>query len=363
MNVILIGASTRAAAQSALRAGWSPWCADLFADADLERIATAHEIPADEYPDGLLSAIAHAPPGPVIYTGSLENRPDLIARIERPIWGNPPAILRAIRNPERWTPFLQNLGISCPLVCDRPQANGSWLLKPRKSGGGLGIQRYVHQAFDLRTHYLQEHIEGTSCSAIYVGMDRQTIFLGVTHQLVGIPWLNATGYQYCGNIAPLPLPADQESRWRKIGDALGQFPLRGLFGVDAIVRDGVPWPVEINPRYTASVELFERSSGQALLPLHANALGMETVGGPLPRTPDARRRTIHGKAILYARKTFAFPAGPWLDESDYADVPHAGEVIEEGRPVLTIFASATSVSDCVERLKEKARDLDQRLWG
>ena len=35
-HLLLFGASVRAAAFSALRAGLRPWCADLFGDADLQ---------------------------------------------------------------------------------------------------------------------------------------------------------------------------------------------------------------------------------------------------------------------------------------------------------------------------------------
>src|SRR5438552_2312821 len=115
-DVILIGASTRAAATSALRAGWMPWCADLFADADLERIATVRQAPMATYPHGLLDALADAPHAPVMYTGALENWPDLIAKIDRPLWGNPPTVLRAIRSPERWTQCLRMFGVPCPVV-------------------------------------------------------------------------------------------------------------------------------------------------------------------------------------------------------------------------------------------------------
>ena len=70
-SVLLIGASTRAAAHSARRAGWTPWCADLFADADLRPIATVRKVPLNDYPRGLLSALEVAPPGSVLYCGGL----------------------------------------------------------------------------------------------------------------------------------------------------------------------------------------------------------------------------------------------------------------------------------------------------
>jgi predicted ATP-grasp superfamily ATP-dependent carboligase len=369
-SVILLGASTRAAALSARRAGWTPWCADLFADADLERIATVCKVPAERYPYGLLDALADAPDGPVIYTGGLENWPGLIARISRPLWGNPPEALRVTRSPERWTEYVRAYRVACPSIAIAPQPSGRWLLKPRRSSGGFGIHAYDGQSFRVRTHFLQEQIDGESCSAVFLGTGPLSALLfGVSRQLVGVSWLNATGYQYCGNIGPLPLDADQRARWQYLGAVLNGIPLRGLFGVDAIVRDGVPWLVEINPRCTASIELFERSYGQALLPLHRAAF----VGAPLPVFAMPPPPMVWGKAILYARQTFALPAhGPWLaalepnvdvDTVEYADIPHAGETIEQGRPVLTLFASAATPAACEQKLQEKAEALARRLWG
>jgi predicted ATP-grasp superfamily ATP-dependent carboligase len=369
MNVILLGASTRAAAMSVVRAGWTPWCADLYADADLERIATVRRVPLADYPKGLLDALAHLPAGPVVYTGALENRPDLIARIDRPVLGNPPEVLRAVRSPRRWAQTLQAAGLPCPAIAEKCTV-GRWLLKPRKSAGGLDINVYSGQAFNPRTHFLQEHLDGVPCSAVYMGLDDDAILLGVTRQLIGTPWLHATGFHYAGNIGPLPLDAAAGEHWRRIGSVLAQtFHLRGLFGVDAVEHDGVPWPVEINPRYTASVELLERAFGQAFLPLHCRAFEPTNLPASYPETSAK----IVGKAILYARATLAFPErGPWLaaldpgvdlDAIEYADIPQAGEVIEQGRPVLTLFASAATVSDCETMLQEKADGLARCLWG
>lgn len=368
-TVIILGASTRAAAMSARRAGWTPWCADLFADADLERIATVRKVPIDAYPHGLFEALADAPQAPVIYTGALENRPDLIARIDRPLWGNPPNVLRAVRSPEQWTMCLLEAGLPCPRISNKAEPTGQWLLKPRKSGGGFGIHFHDRQAFVARSHFLQERIDGLPCSAAFLGANGQAFLLGVTQQLIGTPWLNASGFHYAGSIGPLPLDPKTQTAWRQLGVALvTTFGLRGLFGVDAVLRDGVPWPVEINPRYTASIEILERSFDDAFLTYHRAAFE----GAHPPAFNPPATSAIHCKGILYARRTLTIPdRGPWLDSLEiaalepieFADIPYAGEVIEQGRPVLTLFASAPTVGDCMVKLQEKAQALDRRLWG
>jgi predicted ATP-grasp superfamily ATP-dependent carboligase len=145
MNLIIIGASARAAAFSAHRAGLRPWCVDLFGDADLARRFPVRRIPLDNYPHGLLRALADAPDGPVLYTGGLENYPGLIARINRPLWGNSPEVLRRVRSPYVLDDMLRRHGLpALALRADPPSAADSrrWLLKPLAGSGGLGIRPY-----------------------------------------------------------------------------------------------------------------------------------------------------------------------------------------------------------------------------
>src|SRR5437016_5423412 len=88
-NLLIVGASTRAAAFSALRAGLTPWCADLFVDADLQRRCPVERVAPQEYPQCFIAIAANGPPGPWMYTGALENQPAMIETIarRRPLWG------------------------------------------------------------------------------------------------------------------------------------------------------------------------------------------------------------------------------------------------------------------------------------
>ena len=56
-RILIIGGSTRAAADSVRRAGWIPICADLFADLDLR--STVEVIPVQHYPSSLPEDVAH----------------------------------------------------------------------------------------------------------------------------------------------------------------------------------------------------------------------------------------------------------------------------------------------------------------
>ena len=46
----------------------------------------------------------------------------------------------------------------------------------------------------------------------------------------------------------------------------------------------------------------------------------------------------------------------------FADLPHAGEVISAGRPVLTLFACARRIEDCIIALRRRAAEVERWLY-
>ncbi len=380
-HLLLVGASTRAAAFSALRAGLRPVCADLFGDADLRARCPVWRVEPKDYPRGFLDVPALDVPGPWLYTGGLENRPDLVdamAGRRQPLWGNAAAVLRRVRSPFAVWEILTEAGLPCPALWRGdapPPPSRRWLVKPLAGAGGSGIRAWDHDASrpaPARRAYWQEFIPGESCAAIYVSDGPSARLLGATRQLVGESWLHAAPFHYCGSIGPLALEPGLRRHFADLGAVLARgFGLMGLFGVDCILRDGVPYPVEVNPRYTASVEVIEYATGLAALGLHRQAFETKLV----PHwEADAPRAPVAGKAILFARQPLRFPeAGTWRSWTTpfpsaeimpaFADVPHPGAVIEAGRPILTLLRRALTVEACHEELRRLASDLDRWLFG
>jgi uncharacterized protein len=371
-TVILIGASVRAAAMSALRAGLRPWCADLFADADLGRLCPSVRLHGD-YPRGFARLLKDAPPGPLAYTGGLENYPDTIDTMAaaRPLWGNEAAVLRAVRSPSQMRSALRRRRLPCPgtVVSPRAARTNEWLLKPRRGAGGRSITWWNPKQGVPRSHYVQQFIHGEPGSAVFIGFDRAAHLVGITRQLIGLPWLHARPFQYAGSIGPWMLPETTTSILHKMAEVLvGDFRLRGLFGVDFILADdGMPFPVEVNPRYPASVEVLELACQFATLAWHRRAFAGYSPRLRAPRTHASQR--FVGKAIWFAPRDLKFPArGPWLrtlrkpwsawSVPGFADIPRAGEVVRKGHPVLTYFAEGDSTAECSTQLARMAAKLE-----
>src|SRR4051812_40999335 len=141
-TLLIVGASARAAAFSALRAGLRPWAIDLFADRDLAAVCPVQAVPPNRYPDALPELASAAPPGPWMYTGALENRPDLVERLAAapPLWGNDAAALCRVRAPFALAAALRAADVPCPAVRADDAPAGRWLVKPLASAGGVGIR-------------------------------------------------------------------------------------------------------------------------------------------------------------------------------------------------------------------------------
>ncbi len=130
------------------------------------------------------------------------------------------------------------------------------------------------------------------------------------------------------------------------------FGLKGVGGIDIIISDGPdgrprPFLVEINPRYTASMELFEQSYGLNIYSLH-----LEALNGYLPEFSlnGHLDGPFAGKAIVFARNSIIIPdTGGW-PERGWKDIPFPNDEIKKGRPVCTVFARGSTYNECFTNL-------------
>jgi predicted ATP-grasp superfamily ATP-dependent carboligase len=241
----------------------------------------------------------------------------------------------------------------------------AWLRKPRASGGGHAIAPWTGSARAAarlaRRWYLQERIEGRPGSVVFVADGERCVTLGVSRQLVGDSAFGGDGFRYCGSIlssaGDVSLPAATA-----LADAVtAEFGLVGVNCVDFVARDGVPWAVEVNPRWSSSMELVERAYGLSVFGAHARACTERALPAFDVAAARPAARTL-GKAIVYARHdSDVGDTSAWLADRDVRDVPHAGERIPAGRPVCTVLAEGIDDAACYAALVRKAERLRAAL--
>jgi uncharacterized protein len=364
-NLILLGASVRAAAQSAVRADFVPYSIDLYADRDCAACGAAIKI--KRYPDGFAEALAAAPATPWLYTGGLENYPRLIDRLAeiRPLLGNEGRAVRQARDPMVLKTAAAEAGLPFPITVSGGNGQTSfdgnqrrWLSKLRRSSGGVGIQ-FVEPTQDKRRSsrwWLQEFVEGESASAVFVAAGGRATLLGATRQLLGGDFGLSRPFLYVGSIGPLRLHERELASLGALANVLAANGLVGLFNID-FVRNAVGlWPIEVNPRYSASVEVIERAIGLAALDWHVRACRQDA----LPQLAALSSGRCAGKAVVYAQQGGAIP--PRLDEHicDWnvggeaprlADLPRVGEPVKRDQPILTVLAEGGSIADVETQLR------------
>jgi uncharacterized protein len=378
-RVIIAGVTTRALATSAARSGWQVTALDGFGDQDLRALAVDVVVVrtgAQGYTPELLKTMRSEY---AAYTSNLENYPESVALLEsgRKLLGNPPEVLRQARDPMGLMRMFRRQGFITPLTraATAPKGNQAdgWLLKPRRSGGGHGTRLWRRRKPVSRSHYLQQRIEGIPGSVLFVADGSRALVLGLSRQLVGERGLGARGFRYCGSLfstgPAYPLfpwhPRVEETAGALADAATAELKLVGLNGIDFIARLGVPYPIELNPRYSASMELVERAHGVKLFELHASACEAK-LPGRVARASSAAG--VVGKAVVFARRSVTIgDTQAWLLGGSIADVPHAGEHIRRGHPICTVFAEGSSVAACRRTLLRRAesvyRSVAQRARG
>jgi len=375
-RVLIVGGSTRAAAWSAVRAGWTPICADLFADLDTRQVAEI--IPVRDFPASLPEDIASVQADGWFYTGGLENHPDVIERMLRPasygsLWGAPPAALRLVRDPFWLVETLRAAGLPALDVLPEsspPSADGTWLQKPLASVGGRAIRVWDQTTASCdfgEPHCFQHRAAGDSCSAVLRARDGQVEWLGATQQLINFEASRASvPFAYCGSCGPIDQPGspvslsmESQNTVTRIAKVLARASdLCGLFGIDFVLDRDCVWMTELNPRYTASVEVLELARRQSLLVAVVESGSKRSIDS-LAEVCGLKKEPVEfvAKVILYASRSFSAPdlihllhcESPW-HMPFLADVPAPGTVIEAGWPICTVFAKGRSPQQCLSTL-------------
>ena len=382
--LVVIGASVRAWAWSARRAGWHVRGADLFADRDLLAIADAIAVPPEDYPEGLATAADRFPPGPWCYSGALENAPDLVDALaaRRPLAGCPGSVLRQVRSPRLLGRALAAAGLAFPATRDAHHGlpeDGTWLVKPRRGAAGRGIAPWHGPRAGAATEsprVWQERVPGVPVSASFILDAGGARLVGTTEQLVGLAAWHAAPFGWCGavEIEPGRLVDRWREQWTRVGRVLHEdFGLVGAVGVDAVAAGtGRLVVLEVNPRPTASMELVDRRTGGSLALEHLVACGL--AGGRPPAAAPAGG--TQAKGVLRARRPITVDARATAtlddlarrfhdgdDRPGLADLPRTGTTIPAGSPLLSLFAAGDGPEDARRRLARRVALVEAALAG
>ncbi len=381
--LLVIGASTRAVAQSAARIGKAVHAIDLFCDEDLRMVAkSVAKVHPDDYPHAFLELAKELPSTAFCYTGGLENYPAIINGLQecRSLAGNSGMSLRSARDPFFLSALMREAHIPFPEThhCAKglPQ-DGSFLAKQRNSTGGRSVTYWESDTSSNSSTFWQKRICGSPYSASFIMDHGQANMLGITRQLIGRVCSKRFPFAYHGSLTLRhnDIPAKLRDVTQKCGTILAQrCGLVGAVGIDFVVdQNSQPWMIEVNPRFTASMELHERTTGQSIVGEHLSACGNTT------RCAVARADSIPHqnwiKIILFTKGNFRVDKhvhAVWKTYQErwsaadggqpaLADIPTADQTIHEGSPSLTLFAVGRCPTQAIAKLQQRISILREHM--
>jgi predicted ATP-grasp superfamily ATP-dependent carboligase len=364
-TVVVAALSARQLASSARRAGWTVHALDLFGDVDT-RAAASRWTPIGE-PDTLridgarfLAALKDACSAARcigwIAGAGFEPQLHLLdagARV-MPLIGNGTDVAQRVRDPRRFFAALDGLGIAHPPTQFTPPRDPrGWLVKDFASSGGWHVRRadgtLPGAAEDGATGvYFQREAAGRPMSLLFLADGKRA--LPVATNALRFRAVGARPFVYHGAIGPVTdLPAHVPVALARAVDALADaFQLRGLGSLDVLVDGDTIRVLELNPRPTATLALYDADMPRGLVLQHVEACKARLPDAPLP----IRSTRVRGESTVFtAQRCRIQPAHvSALTHLGCHDIPQPGTDVPAGAPLCTVAAHDTTVTHVDEQL-------------
>ncbi|UCE15261.1 MAG: ATP-grasp domain-containing protein [Candidatus Bathyarchaeota archaeon] len=376
-NVLVIGLDVVSLASSARKAGYQVHAVDYFGDQDLKRLCcktrsiieqrageNCGQLDINFSAEALLQLtkdlLKSSEIEAMLLSSSLEDSPKVLFALNEliPVIGNPPDIIQKVRNKAHFFRELERQGIPHPETATaenfeetrKKSENIGFpvVVKPSKGFGGAGVReaynvQELKQAFRNATLVdnkvlVQERVSGTAASASLISSTDKAVVLTLNEQLLG---MREVGQQepfgYCGNVVPLSLMAAVTDACKSVVEKVVlHFGLVGSNGVDLVIsEEGVPYVIEVNPRFQGTLECVERVLRTNIVKAHVEACAQ----GILP-TVLKKPSIFCVRLILFAPQRSITPDLSIFQEA--SDIPLPGTIVEEGEPVCSIVVEGTS---------------------
>lgn len=395
-KLLVVGVDTGGIAKSARKAGYKVYAAGYFGDLDLRRVCSGWEaiveqnkgescgkmgerLNLESFLDMTRSLGQKYEIERSLISSGLEGFPEVLSKLDRivPILGNNPKVMEQVRKKPGFFNQLERLGIPYPetvAVKSLNQAKAAAsemgypvVVKPIKGFAGAGIRKarnseqiekvFIEASSVSKRLLIQRFIEGVHASISFIASDTEIRILTVNEQLLGKQFLfQPEPLGYCGNIVPLYSSEAILKECRIIAEKIASnFNLKGSNGIDLVVsKQGVPYVMEVNPRFQGTLECVERVLGVNIVKSHIDACLRNALPQLKEKTP-----TFCTRLILYAPKRVVTPH--LIGFPEVRNTPLPGTIIERGEPLCSIITEGKSRKSSLRKGKQIAESIYNML--
>ncbi|MEL6107335.1 MAG: ATP-grasp domain-containing protein [Planctomycetota bacterium] len=341
--IVLLGASVRSAAESIRRAGCGHVVAiDQFGDSETLR-ATDSWLPLPSVDRNNLEAKLHAAGtrgGRLLISGGIYGGYEEWRESPMGFVGAAPEVFQQTDCPVFLKELARASEVGFPETTSRVSVASQWpttgwLVKRRKSCGGVGVEFFVGKELDSG-EYLQRRQRGRVLGATFVADEHGAELVGVCGLLT--KRVHPRPFLFAGAIGPLRLIDSVLCRIAAIGSALMQrVPIQGPFNIDVVITGDHVTLLEVNPRWSASMEVLERSWMQRL---DRPCSFFEPADGWRRRLRESKEGPVFWKRVIYARRDMEVSPQQFQDSSprwEWTDTPSDVTIVEKGSPIATMI--------------------------
>jgi len=344
--------------QATKNAGLKPLVIDLFADLDTQYYAEAFKRVSSLAEKHLMPAvdffIERYAVTYFIYGSGFEYYPESLSYLGSRflVLGNPSETFAKLYDKPVFFSSLDKLNIPYPDICFvAPTSANNWLVKPMQGQGGLGIKRYHPKNFTESAVYWQKYQAGTQHSVLFLADGKEARVIGFNTQWA-VNLDKSREFIFSGIINSCDLLKRQKERiicWLK--ELVPVFTLQGLNSLDFIQAGDKSLVLEINPRPSASMQLYDAD----LLTGHIKAsLGELTDYGS--HEGFTGYQIVHAKQDLVISDGFEWPF--WC-----MDLPESGTTCRAGQPICSIIAHQNEAQSVIDELLIKQLNLHKRFYS
>ncbi|OAI24478.1 ATP-grasp domain-containing protein [Methylomonas koyamae] len=345
--LLVIAKSARILARMCVDIGYDVVAIDCYADADTRQMARqVFKVESLDWADVSPALLAVRQSGTVygiLYGSGLEAFPETLQYLQSHsrLFGNSAEVFRKVQDKPYFFGLMAELGVAHPPVSFVASSPGDgWIFKPCRSEGGVGIGR--DRAGAGVDGYWQRFVDGQAMSVLFMSFVDRVEVIGFNRQWCAAP--GPAGHFLFGGIAShAELPAAVRSQLTDAVNKLSAaYQLRGLNTLDFMAAASGAYVLEINPRISASAQLY----GRELLLRHLAAFGgTEVSGTKVSGEPLAYQ-------IVYAAKNLEIDAD--VDWPDWVvDRPVAGSIVGVGQPICSIIAGGKNSRQVAEQLLQR----------
>lgn len=343
-------------ASCAKNIGFTPLVIDCFSDIDTQKLALdcnkVDRLDLDRVKTAFFYLKLKNSFSYVVYGSGLECYPATLEFLNQNliVLGNTPDTFFAIQNKLKFFQTLTKLQIPFPeTIFVPPVTKDDWLIKPMQGEGGSGMQRYKGLLNDSPDIYWQKYQAGIPISVLFVANGCDFKIIGFNKQFVTS--LADNDFVFSGVINQPEISrrlVNRVSDW--LSSLVDRFSLKGINSLDLIVNDQQCYVLEINPRPSASMQLYDKN----LLSVHIDSFRCREL------TSVSKVRDYHGYQIIFAetdvciRKNVLWPE--WT-----ADTPYAGAIINTATPICSIIARGKNEQQVKDLLLLRQQYIKQLL--